>query len=337
MNRKDWNLPRRTFLRASGVSLALPVLEAMLPVRRTVSAQDRAAAAGAGLGTDGASPVRFAVFRQAQGTVAEHWLPEAGPIRKLPSLLAPYESVRDKLTLVSNLTSSGIIGGRHYRSGHDLSMSLFTAASNIDKKTGKASISIDQYLALHLGKDTPITSLGLSQRSRSSDLFWTNETTKLPLEGNPYLVFNRIFKPGGSRQNSTNGHDSDRSFEQTPMAADRSILDVVMDQSKSLKRNLGVKDQRHLDQFMDSIREVERRMAIYEDRKHHAMAEQRGISILKLSELDRRQKTIVSIAMTPSRRTSMFGSCAIFWCSHSRRTALAWAPWTSTSGISPTL
>jgi hypothetical protein len=189
--------------------------------------------------------------------------------------------VRDKLTLISNLTSSGIIGGRHYRSGHDLSMSLFTAAPNVDKKAGKASVSIDQYLAAHLGRDTPITSLGLSQRSRSSDLFWSNETTKLPLEGNPHLVFNRIFKRDGSGRGSKGASNASGPSG----AADRSILDLVMDQTKSLKRNLGLKDQRHLDQYMDSIREVERRMALYEDRKHHAIAEQRGVSILKLPEL----------------------------------------------------
>ncbi len=267
-------LARRTFLQGTGVAVALPLLDGMLPTSRAIAAQ-----------TSTQPPRRFVLFRQAQGTVVEHWLPEVGPLgADLPSLLAPYRSVKDKLTVVSNLTSSGMIGGRHYRAGHDLSSSMFTAAPEVDKKAGTASISIDQYIAQQIGRDTPITSLGLSQRSQSSDLFWTNETTKLPLEGNPRFVFDRIFKgqtPHHGGDNQANGTLAvEPSFN-----ADRSILDLVMAQAKSLKRDLGLRDQRHLDQYMGSVRELERRIALYEDRKTHVIAESKGTSIHKIPEL----------------------------------------------------
>jgi hypothetical protein len=270
MSRNRWNLGRRSFLRGAGVTLALPFLEAMQPIGRVMAA-----------GTTTA-PLRFAVFRQAQGTVIEHWLPAVGTLDDdLPSLLAPYRNVKDKLTVISNLTSSGMIGGKHYRNGHDLSKSLFTAAPQVDQKAGTASISIDQYIAQHIGKGTPITSLGLSNRSQNSDLFWTNETTKLPLEGNPRLVFDRIFRGDTAPSNDAAG----RKKSTATIDDDRSILDLVMDQTRSLKRDLGLNDQRHLDQYMDSVRQLERGIAMYEDRKLNVIAERDGISLTKIPDL----------------------------------------------------
>ena len=264
MSRQRWNIDRRNFLRGAGVTLSLPLLNATMPSARAAAA------------TGGKSPVRFAVFRQAQGTVVEHWLPEPGTLGKeLPSLLSPFRNVREKLTVVSNLTSSGMINGKLCRSGHQLSNTMFTAAPDVDRKGGKASVSIDQFVAQKIGRDTPITSLGLSKNSRSSSLFWSNETTKLPLEGNPRLVFDRIFR-GGSK----NGGGAKPSLD-----TDRSILDLVLEQSRSLKRDLGMSDQRHLDQYMDSIREVERRIGLYENRKQNAVAQSTGTSTLKIPEL----------------------------------------------------
>ncbi len=265
MKYKAQTLSRRTFLQAAGVSLALPMMDAMQPTSRAL------AATGATK-----SPLRFAVFRQAQGTIVEHWLPKVGDLDgELPSLLTPYDSVKDKLTIVSNLTSSGLINGKHYRAGHDLSMSMFTAAPAVDKNSGKASISIDQYLAQHIGKDTPITSLGFSQRSQSSNHFWSSETTKVALEGNPHLVFERLFKDTKPTGSSATLH----------AMSDQSILDLVLDQTKSLKRDLGMKDQRHLDQYMDAVRETERRMALYQSRKLDVIAQQSGTSPMKLPAL----------------------------------------------------
>ena len=102
---RSWQVERRTVLKGLGASLALPFLEAMVPL--------------AGAAATVRPPVRFGIWYYPQGCPPEHWVPtEAGPLTKLPSVLRPFEPVRDKMTVISNLTNSCYYEGRFSRGGH---------------------------------------------------------------------------------------------------------------------------------------------------------------------------------------------------------------------------
>src|SRR5262245_6903566 len=148
MTSPRWQIDRRTMLKGLGGTLALPFLEAMVaPVARAAAAPK--------------PPVRFGIWFYPQGSLPEYWVPaEAGPLTKLPSVLRPFEKVREKTTVISNLTNSCYYEGRFSRGGHQHEMHVFTCAKNIrDQGVRSASISIDQYIAGKVGAETPVKSL----------------------------------------------------------------------------------------------------------------------------------------------------------------------------------
>src|SRR5205809_53348 len=115
---RRWQLDRRTVLKGLGASLALPFLEAMIPPLAAAQAPK--------------PPVRFGIWYYPQGSLPEHWVPtEAGALTKLPSALRPFEPVRGKTTVISNLTNSCYYEGRFSRGGHQHEMHVFSCAKNI--------------------------------------------------------------------------------------------------------------------------------------------------------------------------------------------------------------
>src|SRR5262249_19704784 len=165
-------------------------------------------------------PVRFGIWYYPQGCPPEHWVPtEAGPLAKLPSVLRPFEPVRDKMTVISNLTNSCYYEGKFSRGGHQHEMHVFSCAKNIrDQGVRSAAISIDQFIAGKVGKDTPVKSLTLVDGGGTGS-FWHDSATRVHGEFSPRLVFDRLFR----RQVNKGGPSDD------------SILDVVRDQAVSLK------------------------------------------------------------------------------------------------------
>lgn len=239
---RRWQVDRRTVLKGLGTSLALPFLEAMIPPLGAAPAAK--------------PPVRFGIWYYPQGSLPEHWVPtEAGALNKLPSALRPFEPVRGKTTVISNLTNSCYYEGRFSRGGHQHEMHVFTCAKNIRDQGGRsASISIDQFIAGKVGKETPVKSLNLIDSYGS---FWHDSSTGIHAESSPRIVFDRLFR----RQVNKSG------------LSDSSILDVVRDQAASLKNRVGRQDQRQLDQYLDSVRSAETQLQLVEKRQKEIEAD----------------------------------------------------------------
>ncbi|HLY74003.1 MAG TPA: DUF1552 domain-containing protein [Planctomycetota bacterium] len=234
-----WQVDRRTVLKGLGATFALPFLEAMVPP------------AGAAAQEAAKPPLRFGIWYYPQGSLPEHWIPsEVGPMTRLPSVLRPFERLLPKTTVVSNLTNSCYYEGRFSRGGHQHEMHVFSCAKNIrDQGVRLSSVSIDQFIAGKIGQETPVKSLTMVDSGGRS--FWHDSTTPIHGEMSPRLVFDRLFRRQG-----------DGSWP-----SDLSILDVVREQTASLKNRVGRQDQRQLDQYLESVREAEKNLQIVERRQ----------------------------------------------------------------------
>jgi hypothetical protein len=251
------HLPRRTFLRGLGASLALPLLDGMIPALAAPR--------------DAARRIpRFAVAYVPNGIQMEHWTPTAsGTGLRLPATLEPLAPFRDQLTVITGLASRpaypepGEGTGDHVRAS-----ATFLTGVHPRKTEGpdiRAGVSMDQIAARTLGADTQLTSLELCLDSNelmgaceagyscayANTLAWRNETTPLPMENQPRAVFERLF--GDS-------DDTTRAARLARIAADRSILDSLLEEVSRLEHRLGAGDRGKLNQYLDAIRDVERRI-----------------------------------------------------------------------------
>ncbi|MEE2637810.1 MAG: DUF1552 domain-containing protein [Acidobacteriota bacterium] len=249
------SLPRRTFLRGVGATVALPLLDAMVPA---LTAMSRTAA----------NPVRRLGFVYIpNGAVMQQWTPTAaGPGFELSPILQPLAPYRDQLTVVSGLAHGqaeplGDGNGEHSRAS-----STWLNGVHPKQTEGadvRAGITADQLAAQHLGRTTPLPSLELAidldglvgncENGYScvylNTVAWRSETTPLPMENNPRVVFERLFGDGGTTEQRV-----------AEMGRDRSILDSVTDDLKALEREIGAADRFRLDQYLDAIRALEHRI-----------------------------------------------------------------------------
>ena len=252
------SLPRRTFLRGMGTSLALPLLDSMLP----------AFAADAPI-----APPRLGFIYAGNGIVHQNWVPKAtGADFELTPNLQPLANVRVHLNVISGLAhleadTKGDGTGDHPRS----SAAWLTGVHAYDRtRPGvevKLATSADQLAARAIGRDTPLASIELSidppmQGScDSGDCFyvntvsWRNETTPNLAEVHPRVVFERLFGDGGS--------SADR---RARALVTGSILDSVLDEASRLAGTIGSADTRKLDEYLDAVREIERRIQSAEAR-----------------------------------------------------------------------
>jgi Protein of unknown function (DUF1552) len=244
-------LPRRTFLRAMGTVVALPMLDAMVPA---LAAQTR--------------PIRRLGFVYiANGVIQNQWTPSAaGAGFELTPILQPFANVRDSITVLSGLShlqadTFGDGTGDHPRS----SAVWLTGVHAYDRAQPgvevKLATTVDQLAAQVLGRTSRIPSLELSvdQPSQggcdSGDCFyintisWRNEKTPNPTESHPRVVFERLFGDGG-----------DASARRALVKAQGSILDSVREEASRVATNLGRGDQAKLGEYLDSVREVEQRI-----------------------------------------------------------------------------
>jgi hypothetical protein len=245
-------LPRRTFLRGMGVTLAMPMLDAMVP----------ALSAGAG------GPVpRLGFIYVANGVIQNQWKPATvGAGFELPPILKPLEPVRDHLNVLSGLShlqadTFGDGTGDHPRA----SAAWLTGVHAYDRTRPGVEVRLattaDQLAAREIGRTTQVPSLELhvdfaTQGScDSGDCFyvntvsWRNPTTPNPTESHPRIVFERLFGDGGS------------AAERSARARDTgSILDSLTEEVKSLAKALGPGDTGKLSEYLDSVREIEQRI-----------------------------------------------------------------------------
>jgi Protein of unknown function (DUF1552) len=252
-------ISRRTVLRGLGVSIALPLLEAM-PIESP----------GAGPEDRGGPPLRMAFIYVPNGAHMPDWTPRSlGNGFDLPAILEPLCQVKDDLLVLSGLTLNparalGDGGGDHARA-----MASFLTGRHPRKTDGAdlcAGISVDQLAARSVGHLTRFPSLEIGCEggknggecdhgyscAYQSNLSWQSESTPVAKQINPRLVFDRLF---GEERNNERTPDVARADRRQ-----KSVLDFVGDQARQLKSSLGGPDRRKLDEYLTGVREVERRI-----------------------------------------------------------------------------
>ena len=243
-------LPRRTFLKGMQATLALPLLDAMIP-------------AATALAKTPAKPVsRLGFVYIPMGCDRARWTPPAqGTLQELSPILAALAPVKEQLTVITNLRLE-----KSYPGTHDTSNSGFLSAA-LAKHTESSDyylgITVDQVAAQQMGRDRQLASLELSMDLNplagvcnngyacvyQNCLSWSSPTTPLPSEAHPRVVFERLFGEGESA-------DARRAALRTRA----SLLDSFSDDIARLKQRVGMTDRVRVDQYLDSVREVERQI-----------------------------------------------------------------------------
>ena len=243
-------LPRRTFLRGMGITMALPLLEAMVP-------------AATALAKTPAKPVRRLSFVFIpMGCDITRWTPPGeNKLEELSPILSSLAPVKEHVTCITNLELQNAYPGSHATSN---SAFLSAAKAKLTESTDYyLGTTVDQIAAQHIGQETQLPSLELAMDLMQvvgqcdngyacvyqNDLSWSSPTTPLPAEAHPRVVFERLFGEGGSA--------ADR---RAALKRRASLLDWVRDDISRLQNTLGADDRRRVGQYLDSIREVERRI-----------------------------------------------------------------------------
>lgn len=223
-------LSRRTFLRAAGVAIGLPFLEAHQPsvfAAPAYSQRRRMVAINMGLGLHGPN-----IIPQ-----------QAGRNYELTPYLKVLEEFRNDLTVFSGI-SHPEVGGGHY-SGK----SFLTGAKHPNSAGFKNTISIDQFAAEQLGAETRFGSLALT--ISSPGLSWSRSGVEIPAESRPSRVFEKLFLEGTPRE---------KALQVERLQDGQSVLDVVLDKSRRMSKRLGGRDRHKVDQYFNAVREAEQRL-----------------------------------------------------------------------------
>ena len=247
-------LPRRTLLRGMGVTVALPLLDAMVPAMTAMAVTP-------------ASPVRrLGYIFMPMGSDINRWTPRSeDSLAELSPILKPIERWKDYVTAITNLEVKNAYPGTHATSNSGfLSCAKAKLTESSDYYLGQ---TVDQIAAKKIGQDTPLPSLELGMDLLDvvgqcddgyacvyqNNLSWSSPTTPLPYEAHPRKVFERLFGEGGSA--------AERSKTLRKKA---SLLDQVKSDISRLERELGSNDRTKVSQYLDSVREAERRIQIAE-------------------------------------------------------------------------
>jgi len=235
------HISRRAVLRGVGATIALPLLDAMIPA---LSAERLSAAA----------PVRrLLIVQYPHGVVDATWNPVGeGANYQMSDGLSPLERHRNKFTVFRGLTSSP---DRKKADFHDRAIASFLTGCERTSGKVQVGISMDQIAAKALGKETQFASLELSTQppSEYGSPCYRDANTNLPMECNPRLVFERLFGDTDTL---------DPVAQANRVADEASLLDSVTGRISEVNRRLGASDRRKLDQYLDSIRDLERRISI---------------------------------------------------------------------------
>ncbi len=239
------SIDRRTMLRGAGVAVALPLLEAMVPVRTTANWAGRNAV------DPHAAPSRLAVCYFGTGMNMDQFTPSNDGLGFTPSrTLRPLEPFRGDMTVVS---------GTWLRHGgaHTGDYTFLTGAKAHTSQGIKNTVSADQFAAEQVGRESRFPSLELSVRRGTGfggsmkTLAWNRNGVPLAAESNPRAIFDRLFRTSDAKQHS----QQQRSF-----ARRGSILDAIGEQTRRLERRVSRDDQRRIDDYLASVRAVERQL-----------------------------------------------------------------------------
>jgi hypothetical protein len=253
------HIPRRTFLRGAGVTLALPLIDSMLPA----FTPSRLTAA---------APVkRFVGIWHPHGAAPGYWSPlKAGRDFEFSFITKPLEAFRNRVVLISGLDMPEAMattdepGGDHARGA----VLLSGARPRRNAVSPFIGVTIDQLIANKYGQDTILSSLQLGVEDTgnfgncnwgyscayTNSISWSSPTQPLPTQVNPRVVFERLFGDGTSAEERR--RDRQRNA---------SVLDAVVGQLGSFKQQLGAGDKVRIDTYVDNIRELERRIKIAMD------------------------------------------------------------------------
>ena len=267
------HLPRRALLKGLGATVALPFLDAMVP------AFSRAAVIQA------ATPTRMAIVYVPNGIIMDGWRPtnaldaagavESFPLpQELPRILQPVTAYRDQFSILSGLTDNGgrALGdgpGDHARAG-----ASYLTGVHPKKTYGadiQAGVSMDQIAARQLGAQTRLASLELGCEeglfggncdsgyscAYSNTISWRTPSSPMPQEVSPRAVFERLFGPASL--------DPDPVRRARRARYDQSVLDLVLDEARSLRTSLDGTDRHKLDEYLFSVRDIEKRIIEAED------------------------------------------------------------------------
>jgi hypothetical protein len=274
---------RRRFLQGLGVCVALPAFESLVP--STVRAAASAASESAPLAsTITGAPLRMAFVYFPNGARQDYWWPKvaANETESAPTglqygctdfqfgrTMQPLETVRQHVQVLGGLDHLNATPGPDGAGDHARANGTFLTGVRVRKTAGAdihAGVSVDQVAATHIGQLTRFPSLELScepaRKSGNCDsgyscayqynLAWRSPTSPLAPEANPRLVFERLFGSGSPGERQAN--------YQRRQQQQRSILDFVLDDARSLQRNLAGRDQQKLDDYLASVREIEQRI-----------------------------------------------------------------------------
>jgi hypothetical protein len=239
-------ISRRTILRGIGTTLALPLLDGMVPALTALAK------------TAAKAPMRFNGIYVPMGMIMENWTPKTtGSGFELTPIMQPLTPFKDRLTIVSGLNNAGV--------GHPGAASAFL--TDVRAKGGAnilAGVSMDQLVAQKIGQDNKLPSLELGLESLAmvgdcenancgylTTLAYSTPTTPLPAETNPREVFERLF---GDPESTTPAKRMARIKE------NRSLLDSLTSDVADLQRRIGNGDRAKVNEYLEAVREVERRI-----------------------------------------------------------------------------
>jgi len=227
---------RRTFLRAGGVSMALPMLQLMEP-RRALAAETKA------------DVRRMVAICAPLGIHTPNLFPKtAGADYEATPYLEPLQGVKDRFSVISGLMHPLVDGGHHAE------RSFLTGAAHPGQPSFRNTISVDQYAAERIGHLTRFPFLTLS--ANSNGISYTRSGVQIPAEQRPSRIFKRLF---------LEGTEAEKSAQLGRIKDGQSIMDLVAGQTRSLARKIGREDHETLDQYFTSVREVEQRLVRAED------------------------------------------------------------------------
>jgi Protein of unknown function (DUF1552) len=245
------HLSRRTFLNGMGVTIALPLLESMLPAA-TPAAQTAAKAR-----------TRLGCIYFPHGATMDKWTPAVeGSTFDLSEILQPLKPFQDRVNVISDLSHPQAYGGGSATANHNRSAATFLSGAHAEAgPRAHLGVTLDQFAAQHIGQETALPSIELTIEDASlscgeglscayrDTISWQGPTSPLPMQNNPQVVFERLFGDGST--------DAERRGRRELSI---SLLDSVLGEASALQRKLPAADRYRVDQYLTDVREIERRI-----------------------------------------------------------------------------